>query len=113
MTCSQSPRSRETFPNENVVKTSQVDDVKPLRRDQLSSAVLASGPAVPHYEEGQFCSVRHAAALQGYPNDYEFFGNKSQQYKQVGNLVPVGLASAIARLVSRPSSRLSGRDGNA
>lgn len=35
------------------------------------------------------------AAAQGFPDDYEFTGNKTQIVKQIGNAVPCGLARAI------------------
>lgn len=36
------------------------------------------------------------AAAQGFPEDYEFVGNKTEQVKQIGNSVPVGTAKALA-----------------
>lgn len=39
---------------------------------------------------------RELANAQGFPDDYWFAGNKSDQVKQIGNAVPVGLARALA-----------------
>jgi len=44
--------------------------------------------------------VREAACLQSFPLDHQFFGGISSQYSQVGNAVPVKLATAIARSVA-------------
>ncbi|RKR73484.1 DNA (cytosine-5)-methyltransferase 1 [Frondihabitans australicus] len=37
-----------------------------------------------------------AARIQGFPDDFRWYGSKTQIAKQIGNAVPVSLASAIA-----------------
>ena len=41
-------------------------------------------------------TIRENARFQSFPDDWKFYGSIGQQYKQVGNAVPVNLAYEIA-----------------
>lgn len=41
-------------------------------------------------------TVRMVARLQGFPDDWQFFGGKTQSYRQVGNAFPPPFARAVA-----------------
>ena len=42
-------------------------------------------------------SVRECARIQTFPDDFEFLSNMNENYKMVGNAVPVELARSVAR----------------
>ena len=49
-----------------------------------------------HYKWNRIPTVRESARLQSFPDDFIFYGNKSQQYRQVGNAVPPMLGQVVA-----------------
>ena len=54
-----------------------------------------------HPEETRPLTVREYARIQTFPDDWEFTGPLSAQYKQIGNAVPVNLAYAVGRSLIR------------
>lgn len=48
-----------------------------------------------HPEETRPFTVREYARIQTFPDDWEFCGSVNQQYKQIGNAVPVNLSKEI------------------
>lgn len=52
-----------------------------------------------HPEQNRAISLREAAALQTFPDDYIFYGSLQEIGKQIGNAVPVLLAETIGRYI--------------
>jgi DNA (cytosine-5)-methyltransferase 1 len=54
-----------------------------------------------HPEEDRAFSVREAARVQGFPDDFEFHGFDKQQYQMVANAVPPPLAESLASYLAK------------
>ena len=44
-------------------------------------------------------TIKEAARIQTFPDDYIFYGSKGRIYTQIGNAVPCELAYAVAKSV--------------
>ena len=96
------PEVRQILPfREDIFK----DRLKRLMEDQPSWTVLAhigmDGYMYIHPTENRTLSVREAARIQSFPDDFEFVGNQQDTYVQVGNAVPPLLGRAIGNSIMK------------
>ncbi len=99
---SKSSFEKINFYNVRLNKKSNHAKYRNLEWDKPSPTIVAhlykDGLMFIHPDENQArsISVREAAALQSFPDDFIFLGSNAYQYKMIGNAVPVKLAKAVA-----------------
>ena len=95
------------------IESSQTEDIFKDRLKKLvwtnpSWTIIAhigmDGYMYIHPEELRTLSVREAARIQSFPDDFIFLGNQQQVYVQVGNAVPPLLSYVLAKAVRRTIS---------
>jgi DNA (cytosine-5)-methyltransferase 1 len=61
---------------------------------------LADNPPAKDFSGMPRLTVRMAARIQGFPDDWRFAGGKTAAYRQVGNAFPPPVAAAMARKIA-------------
>lgn len=78
-----------------------------LEPNEPSTTIIAhlykDGNRFIHYDSSQqrTITVREAARLQSFPDDFEFVGSRGNAYQMIGNAVPPRLAKSIASAVRK------------
>lgn len=72
----------------------------------VNGRLIADAPPGPDFEEVPCLTVRMAARLQGFPDDWQFTGRKTASYRQIGNAFPPPVACAVGVSIARALSRV-------
>lgn len=65
----------------------------------VNGKTLAEEAPEPGFEGMPRLTVRMAARIQGFPDDWEIFGRKTAAYRQVGNAFPPPVAAAVGESI--------------
>ena len=95
---------REVLPEEHLKKSIYSGTWTRMKKDEISVTITTrfdtpSSGKFTHPFLNRAITVREAARIQSFPDNFHFVGNKGSQMKQVGNAVPPLLAAAIAEVI--------------
>lgn len=91
---------------EKIGSSSPIHRYHVLDPDEPSTTIIAhlykDGNRFIHYdpEQQRTITVREAARLQSFPDDFNFVGGRGSAYQMIGNAVPPILAEALANAVA-------------
>lgn len=97
---------KEVLPQEHLTKSIYSGTWSRMVKNDVSVTITTrfdtpSSGRFTHPYLDRAITVREAARIQSFPDDFVFTGTKSAQMKQVGNAVPPLLAKAIAEAIKK------------
>ena len=97
---------KEVLPADQRTKSIYSGTWTRMKTDEISVTITTrfdtpSSGKFTHPFLNRALTVREAARIQSFPDDFVFVGTKSSQMKQVGNAVPPLLAQAIAGVIMK------------
>lgn len=97
---------KESLPVEHLTKSIYSGTWERMRKDEQAVTITTrfdtpSSGKFTHPFLNRAITVREAARLQSFPDDFIFYGSKTSQMKQVGNAVPPKLSKVIAQMILR------------
>lgn len=91
---------------ERTGKTGNIHKYHVLRSDAPSNTITAHlckdglRHIHPDYKQARSITVREAARLQSFPDDFEFISSAGANYKMIGNAVPPKFSNSLANAVN-------------
>lgn len=97
---------KKFLPKEELTKSIFSGTWSRMKKEELSVTITTrfdtpSSGKFTHPFLNRAITVREAARLQSFPDDFIFYGSKTSQMKQVGNAVPPLLARYIASIIKK------------
>jgi DNA (cytosine-5)-methyltransferase 1 len=62
---------------------------------------IANEPPARDFVGAPKLTVRMAARIQGFPDDWQFYGKKTPAYRQIGNAFPPPVAEAVGKSIAK------------
>lgn len=98
-------KGREQLPQHHRTRSIHSGTWSRLRWDEPAVTITTrfdtpSSGRFTHPELDRAITVREAARIQSFPDDFRFIGTKTSQMKQVGNAVPPRLGLALAQSIA-------------
>ena len=101
-----SVEARKDLYTQHTGKTSNIHKYHVLKWDEPSTTIPAHlckdglRHIHPDSKQARTITVREAARIQTFPDDYEFIGAMTDQFKMIGNAVPPGFARKLALAIA-------------
>lgn len=97
---------KDSLPKEHLTKSIYSGTWERMKRNEQAVTITTrfdtpSSGKFTHPFLHRAITVREAARLQSFPDDFIFYGTKTSQMKQVGNAVPPKLSKKIAELIRK------------
>jgi len=104
-------KGKEVLPPEHRTKSIYSGTWCRLLEDDIASTITTrfdtpSSGRFTHPTQNRCITVREAARIQSFPDNFVFYGTKTSQMKQVGNAVPPIFANAIAKTILKAQGEL-------
>ena len=109
-------QGKECLPKELLTKSIYSGTWERMGKNDVSVTITTrfdtpSSGKFTHPYLNRAITVREAARLQSFPDDFIFYGAKTSQMKQVGNAVPPLLAQAVAEQIMKDIKEDENKNG--